>query len=267
MTSTGSVEQIIPSRYLLIIVARVIAATKCKLCENCGRGPSRSLTTLSRRAELGFQRIHMLSQANCVTIRRLRAQRPRQVVSSVECIRRYGNRCAAPMPRKADLLSRRPSAHDAHGRRAYSPRTVDSVKAMGSAAGADRAQYSDRSQSDVSVPSGQYQMRRAPGYDARNGLNRSLDAGDAATRLSRKDFWATSAESSRSQLWPSAGADQLERRESCWRRGNLPIWTPRYRPTETRLRRRGAAAPGPSEAQCLQPPEEERLCREIETID
>jgi len=105
MTSTGSVEQITPSTYLLTIVATVIAATKCKLVGGSRRRPQRSFAARPMCRELFMQRIHKTCQANCVTFRGVCAQRPRQVASSVECVRRYGNRCAAPTSRKADLLS------------------------------------------------------------------------------------------------------------------------------------------------------------------
>src|SRR5580693_578097 len=105
MTSTGSVEQITPSTYLLTIVATVIAATKCKLVGGSRRRPQRSFAARPMCRELCMQRIHKTCQANCVTFRGVYAQRPQQVASSVECVRRYGNRCAAPTSRKADLLS------------------------------------------------------------------------------------------------------------------------------------------------------------------
>ena len=66
MTSTGSVDRMTPSRYLLIIVARVIAATKCKLGANCCRWSVRPPPTPSRRAARVIQRILKMFQGNCV---------------------------------------------------------------------------------------------------------------------------------------------------------------------------------------------------------
>ncbi|MDT5310766.1 MAG: hypothetical protein QOE48_6490 [Mycobacterium sp.] len=66
MTSTGSVDRMTPSRHLLIIVARVIAATKCKLGANCCRWSVRPPPTPSRRAARVIQRILKMFQGNCV---------------------------------------------------------------------------------------------------------------------------------------------------------------------------------------------------------
>ncbi len=66
MTSTGSVDRMTPSRHLLIIVARVIAATKCKLGANCCRWSVRPPPTPSRRAARVIQRIFKMFQGNCV---------------------------------------------------------------------------------------------------------------------------------------------------------------------------------------------------------
>src|SRR5271163_3070131 len=105
MTSTGLVDRIAPSRYLLIIVATVMAATKCKLGENCCRRLQQSSATPPRRAERVMQRIHKMFQGNCVTPRRPDAERLRREASSVERIRRRGNRRVPASRRKADLLS------------------------------------------------------------------------------------------------------------------------------------------------------------------
>ena len=66
MTSTGSVDRMTPSRHLLIIVARVIAATKCKLGANFCRWWVRPPPTPSRRAARVIQRIIKMFQGNCV---------------------------------------------------------------------------------------------------------------------------------------------------------------------------------------------------------
>jgi len=83
-----------------------MAATKCKLGENCCRRLRRSSATPPRRAERVMQRLHKMFQGNCVTPRRLDAERRRREASAVERIRRCGNRRAPAPRRKADLLSR-----------------------------------------------------------------------------------------------------------------------------------------------------------------
>jgi hypothetical protein len=55
--------------YLLTIVARVIAATKCKLGGNRFWKMSSPLAPLPQRAARVIQRIHMMFQGNCVLFR------------------------------------------------------------------------------------------------------------------------------------------------------------------------------------------------------
>lgn len=82
MTSTGLVGRRIPCTYLLIIVARVMATTKCKPVRNCRRPRQRSSTAPPNKTDSVVARIHQMRQANCAKPRRTSIHRPRRTASS-----------------------------------------------------------------------------------------------------------------------------------------------------------------------------------------
>lgn len=82
MTSTGLVGRRIPCTYLLIIVARVMATTKCKPVRNCRRRRPRPSTAPPNKTDSVVARIHQMRQANCAAPRRSRIHRLRRTASS-----------------------------------------------------------------------------------------------------------------------------------------------------------------------------------------